>query len=82
MNKGCACGGHMKSEMELGPHGFPIELFGHYYYRENFVPVRITIVEKGDKPGFYWCVKGHFTESEIREKGLGAFLIHVNRITL
>ena len=83
MKSGCACGGHMRSEAEMSPHGFAIEMFGHYYYREsNYMPVRITIVEKGERPGFYRCVKGHFTEAEIREKGLEPFLIHMNRITL
>ncbi len=83
MKNGCACGGHMKSENEIGPHGFPIEILGHYYYRQpNYMPVRITIVEKGEKPGFYRCVNGHVTETEIKEKTLESFLIHINKITL
>ena len=83
MVTGCACGGHKKSEHEIGPHGFAIEVFGQYYYREtNYMPVRITIVEKGDKPGFYYCVKGHYTEAEIKAMKLEPFLIHINRITL
>lgn len=58
-----------------------IEICGHYYYRENnYVPVRITVIEKG-KAGFYKCVKGHWTPSELHEKRLEPFLIHVNRIT-
>ena len=83
MKNGCACGGHMKSENEIGPHGFPIEILGHYYYRQtNYMPVRITIIEKGEKPGFYRCVNGHVTEAEIKEKSLESFLFHINKITL
>lgn len=83
MSNTCACGGHKKSEIEMSPHGFPIEVPGHYYYRENnYMPVRITIVEKGERPGFYKCVKGHWNEAEMKEKLADAFLIHVNRITL
>ena len=46
---------------EMTPQGFPVNLFGHYYYRENnFMPVRITIVAKGPRPGFFQCVKGQY----------------------
>lgn len=68
---------------DITPQGFPVNLFGHYYYRENnFMPVRITIVAKGEKPGFYKCVKGHWTESEAQNLLSEAFLIHINRITV
>lgn len=68
---------------EMTPQGFPVNLFGHYYYRENnYLPVRITIVGKGERPGFYKCVKGHWTEKELPDKLSEAFLIHINRITV
>ena len=68
---------------EFTPQGFPVNLFGHYYYREsNYLPVRITIVEKGERPGFYKCVKGHLTEAEAQSMLSEAFLIHINRITV
>ena len=68
---------------EITPQGFPVNLFGHYYYRENnYLPVRITIVEKGEIPGFYKCVKGHWTVAEAMDKRSEAFLIHINRITV
>jgi len=44
--------------------------------------VRITIIEKSDRPGFYKCVKGHWTEAELESKLPEAFLIHINRITV
>lgn len=79
----CNCGGHMKSEVEAGGNRFAIEVYGHYYYREaTHMPVRITIVAEGEKPGFYQCVKGHWTKEELQEKKPEPFLIHVNRITL
>ena len=66
---------------EMTPQGFPVNLFGHYYYRENnFMPVRITIVAKDPRPGFFQCVKGHWTEAEAKDKLSEAFLIHINRI--
>ena len=66
---------------EMTPQGFPVNLLGHYYYRENnFMPVRITILKKGERPGFYKCVKGHWTEAELESKQGEAFLIHINRI--
>ena len=46
------------------------------------MPVRITIVAKGEKPGFYKCVKGHWTEAEVQGLLSEAFLIHINRITV
>ena len=68
---------------EITPQGFPVNLFGHYYYRKNnYLPVRITIIEKGERPGFYKCVKGHWTEAEAMDKRSEAFLIHINRITV
>lgn len=68
---------------ETTPQGFPVKLLGHYYYRENnYLPVRITIVEKGEHPGFYKCVKGHWTEDELKSKLSEAFLIHINRIVV
>ena len=68
---------------EITPQGFPVNLFGHYYYRENnYLPVRITIVAKGERSGFYLCVKGHWTEAEVRDHLSEAFLIHINRITV
>lgn len=68
---------------EITPQGFPVNLLGHYYYRENnYLPVRITIVEKGERPGFYKCVKGHWAEDELKSKLSEAFLIHINRIVL
>lgn len=68
---------------EMTPQGFPVNLLGHYYYRENnYLPVRITIVEKGERPGFYKCVKGHWAEDELESKLSEAFLIHINRIVL
>ena len=68
---------------EMTPQGFPVNLLGHYYYRENnFMPVRITIIEKGERPGFFKCVKGHWTEAELHEKRPEVFLIHINRITV
>ena len=68
---------------DITPQGFPVNLFGHYYYRENnYLPVRITIVEKGERPGFYKCIKGHWTEAEDMFKRSEAFLIHINRITV
>ena len=68
---------------DMTPQGFPVNLFGHYYYREsNYLPVRITIVAKGERPGFYKCVKGHWTEAELPEKLSEPFLIHLNRITV
>jgi len=68
---------------EMTPQGFPVNLYGHYYYRENnYLPVRITIIEKSDRPGFYKCVKGHWTEAELESKLPEAFLIHINRITV
>lgn len=68
---------------EITPQGFPVNIGGHYYYRENnFMPVRITIVAKGERPGFYQCVKGHWTEAELPGKLSEAFLIHLNRITV
>ena len=68
---------------EMTPQGFPVNLYGHYYYRENnFLPVRITIVEKGERAGFYKCVKGHWTKAELRDKLDEAFWIHINRITV
>lgn len=79
----CNCGGNMQSDAKISQDVFGIEFFGHYYYREaSHMPVRITIVEKGEKAGFYKCVKGHWTQEEIKEKKLEPFLIHVNRITL
>ena len=68
---------------EMTPQGFPVDLYGHYYYRENnYLPVRITIIAKGERPGFYRCVKGHWTEAEVQYKFSEAFLIHINRITI
>ena len=68
---------------EMTLQGFPVNLLGHYYYRENnYLPVRITIVEKGERPGFYKCVKGHWAEDELKSKLSEAFLIHINRIVL
>ena len=68
---------------EMTPHGFPVNLFGHYYYRENnYLPVRITIVAKGGRPGFYRCVKGHWSEEQAQSLLNEAFLIHINRITV
>ena len=68
---------------DITPQGFPVNLFGHYYYRENnYLPVRITIVEKGERPGFYRCVKGHCTEAEVQKRLSEAFLIHINRIVV
>ena len=46
------------------------------------MPVRITIIGKSDKPGFYRCVNGHVTEEEVKGKSLEPFLIHINKITL
>ena len=58
-----------------------IEIFGYYYYRgENHVPRRITIIEKGANTGFFWCVEGHMTMEEIKEKKPDRFLIHQNRV--
>ena len=69
--------------LELTPQGFPVNLLGHYYYRENnYLPVRITIVEKGERPGFYKCVKGHWTKEELQNKLSESFMIHINRITV
>ena len=68
---------------DITPQGFPVNLFGHYYYRENnYLPVRITIIGKGERPGFYLCVKGHRTEAEVPSLLKEAFLIHINRITV
>lgn len=68
---------------EMTPQGFPVNLFGHYYYRENnYLPVRITIVAKGELPGFYRCVKGHWNEEQVQPLLDEAFLIHINRITV
>ncbi len=66
-----------------GAERFPVELYGKYYYRDaNYAFVRITIAAKSEKPGFYLCVNGHWTEAEVMEKGLEPFLIHINRIPL
>ena len=68
---------------EMTPQGFPVNLFGHYYYRENnYLPVRITIIGKGGRPGFYRCVKGHWSEEQAQSMLNEAFLIHINRITV
>ena len=68
---------------EMTPQGFPVNLFGHYYYRENnYLPVRITIVAKGEHPGCYRCAKGHWSEEQAQSLLNEAFLIHINRITV
>ena len=39
---------------------FEIELFGHYYYRDEMhIPHRITIVGRKGQSGFYWQRRKH-----------------------
>ena len=58
------------------------ELYSHFYYRgDDYIPRRITIVGKYERPGFYWVVNGHLTKEEIEVKKPERFLIHVNKIT-
>lgn len=58
-----------------------IEIYGKYYYRgENYVPRRITVVEKGPTAGFYWCIDGHYYKHEIFANKPERFLIHQNKI--
>ncbi len=59
-----------------------IKLYGRYYYRgADYIPRRITVVEKGSMPGMYWCVNGHLYKHQIFDKKPERFLLHRNHIT-
>lgn len=60
-----------------------IQIYDHLYYRgDDHIPRRITIVDRYEKPGFFWAVNGHMSAEEIAEKKPERFLIHRNRITM
>ena len=62
---------------------FEIELFGHYYYRDEMhIPHRITIVGRKGQSGFYYYVEGHLAKAEALKQKENQKLIHVNKITI